>query len=160
MHYETKRIRTSDPQFRKLMLYPAELWSRHCKKTQSEKGGFEPPDPLPGQLLSREPDSTALAPLQSNDSTVNNPEQKNNERRERDSNPRGLAPQQFSRLPPSTARTSLPNNSHGKRQAIVRLLSYQSVFYYIEWLNLCQATIGSIPSFLTVQPYLGIMKRT
>lgn len=23
--YETKRIRTSDPQFRKLMLYPAEL---------------------------------------------------------------------------------------------------------------------------------------
>ncbi len=25
--YETKRIRTSDPQFRKLMLYPAELWS-------------------------------------------------------------------------------------------------------------------------------------
>ncbi len=60
--YETKRIRTSGPQFRKLMLYPAELWSRY-KKTKSERGGFEPPDPLPGQLLSREPDSATLAPL-------------------------------------------------------------------------------------------------
>ena len=31
----------------------------------SEKGGFEPPDPvLAGQLLSREPDSASLAPLQ------------------------------------------------------------------------------------------------
>lgn len=30
-----------------------------------------------------------------------------NDRRERDSNPRRLAPQQFSRLPPSTTRTSL-----------------------------------------------------
>ena len=58
--YETKRIRTSDPQFRKLMLYPAELWSQML----SERGGFEPPDPgLAGQLLSREPDSASLAPL-------------------------------------------------------------------------------------------------
>ena len=58
--FETKRIRTSDPQFRKLMLYPAELWSH-----RSERGGFEPPDPgLAGQLLSREPDSASLAPLQ------------------------------------------------------------------------------------------------
>lgn len=32
---------------------------------KSEKGGFEPPDPgLAGQLLSREPDSASLAPLQ------------------------------------------------------------------------------------------------
>ena len=54
------------------MLYPAELWSQYCKKTDSEKGGFEPPDPLPGQLLNREPDSTALAPLQSNKKTDNN----------------------------------------------------------------------------------------
>ena len=91
--YETKRIRTSDPQFRKLMLYPAELWSQN-KKT--EKGGFEPPDPgLAGQLLSREPDSASLAPLHYFF------------RRERDSNPRRLSPQQFSRLPPSTTRTSL-----------------------------------------------------
>jgi hypothetical protein len=63
---EAERIRTFDNQFRKLMLYPAEL-QPHCKKTKNtktEKGGFEPPDPLPGQLLSREPDSTALAPLQ------------------------------------------------------------------------------------------------
>lgn len=31
----------------------------------SERGGFEPPDPgLPGQLLSREPDSASLASLQ------------------------------------------------------------------------------------------------
>ena len=90
---ETKRIRTSDPQFRKLMLYPAELWSQN-KKT--EKGGFEPPDPgLAGQLLSREPDSASLAPLH------------RKKRRERDSNPRRLSPQQFSRLPPSTTRTSL-----------------------------------------------------
>ena len=35
--------------------------------SSSERGGFEPPDPgLPGQLLSREPDSASLAPLQSN----------------------------------------------------------------------------------------------
>ena len=34
---ETKRIRTSDPQFRKLMLYPAELWS------QSRRGGDSNP---------------------------------------------------------------------------------------------------------------------
>ena len=33
-------------------------------RTISERGGFEPPDPgLPGQLLSREPDSASLAPL-------------------------------------------------------------------------------------------------
>ena len=33
-------------------------------RTYSEKGGFEPPDPvLAGQLLSREPDSASLAPL-------------------------------------------------------------------------------------------------
>ena len=65
---ETKRIRTSDPQFRKLMLYPAELWSQEQLVMQlgfPERGGFEPPDPgLPGQLLSREPDSASLAPLQ------------------------------------------------------------------------------------------------
>ena len=31
----------------------------------TERGGFEPPDPgLAGQLLSREPDSASLAPLQ------------------------------------------------------------------------------------------------
>ncbi len=33
--YETKRIRTSDPQFRKLMLYPAELWSHHRRGGES-----------------------------------------------------------------------------------------------------------------------------
>lgn len=34
------------------------------QKHHSEKGGFEPPDPvLAGQLLSREPDSASLAPL-------------------------------------------------------------------------------------------------
>ena len=51
------------------MLYPAELWLQNThsifKKTKkTERGGFEPPVPLPVQLLSREPDSTALAPLQ------------------------------------------------------------------------------------------------
>lgn len=38
--YETKRIRTSDPQFRKLMLYPAELWSQ-----KNGKGGIRTPGP-------------------------------------------------------------------------------------------------------------------
>ena len=37
---------------------------------QSERGGFEPPVPLPVQLLSREPDSAALAPLQGTTDTV------------------------------------------------------------------------------------------
>ena len=72
----------------------------HLQKAMvfTEKGGFEPPDPgLAGQLLSREPDSASLAPLQFY-------------RRERDSNPRRLSPQQFSRLPPSTTRTSLQYN--------------------------------------------------
>ena len=33
-------------------------------RKKTERGGFEPPDPgLPGQLLSREPDSASLAPL-------------------------------------------------------------------------------------------------
>ena len=37
----------------------------HYKKSKkTERGGFEPPVPFPVQLLSREPDSTALAPLQ------------------------------------------------------------------------------------------------
>lgn len=73
----------------------------HLQKAMvfTEKGGFEPPDPgLAGQLLSREPDSASLAPLH------------RKKRRERDSNPRRLSPQQFSRLPPSTTRTSLQWN--------------------------------------------------
>ena len=64
-YYETKRIRTSDPQFRKLMLYPAELWSHfgkggirtslagspirplsHLSKAP-EREGFEPPVSFP-----------------------------------------------------------------------------------------------------------------
>ena len=72
--YVAKRIRTSDLQIRNLMLYPAELWlQKSCKKIsdvknqkskKTERGGFEPPVPFPVQLLSREPDSAALAPLQ------------------------------------------------------------------------------------------------
>ena len=45
-YYETKRIRTSDPQFRKLMLYPAELWS-HFGKGGIRREGFEPPVSFP-----------------------------------------------------------------------------------------------------------------
>lgn len=41
LRYETKRIRTSDPQFRKLMLYPTELWSRY--KKQNRRGGDSNP---------------------------------------------------------------------------------------------------------------------
>lgn len=63
----------------------------------SERKGFEPLVPLPVQHLSRVPDSTTLAPLH----------EIKNIRRERDSNPRRLAPQRFSRPPPSTTRTSL-----------------------------------------------------
>ena len=45
-YYETKRIRTSDPQFRKLMLYPAELWSHFGKggiRVSFRKGGDSNP---------------------------------------------------------------------------------------------------------------------
>ena len=71
---------------------------KHPKK-YSEKEGFEPSVPSPVQLLSREPDSTALAPLQFDDCLKI--------RRRWDSNPRNLAAQRFSRPPPSTTRTPL-----------------------------------------------------
>ncbi len=43
--YETEKIRTSDPQFRKLVLYPAELQSHHVKN-QSGEAGIRTPEPV------------------------------------------------------------------------------------------------------------------
>ena len=57
-----KRTRTSGLWIRNPTLYPTELWAH---VTFSEREGFEPSVPvLPVQLLSREPDSATLAPLQ------------------------------------------------------------------------------------------------
>ena len=91
---EAERIRTSDLQIRNLMLYPAELQPRkaisgmlcllplggnsgsnpllysnkylHCQKmtVYRSRGDSNPRYPCGAQLLSREPDSAALAPLQ------------------------------------------------------------------------------------------------
>ena len=104
--YVAKRIRTSDLQIRNLMLYPAELWLQACllkfRRHKKRRGGDSNPryryqynslagSPIqPLSHLSRETDVRLLI-----------------RRRERDSNPRRLAPQWFSRPPPSTARTSL-----------------------------------------------------
>ena len=81
-------------------------WRGH-NTAPSERVGFEPTVPLRIQLLSREPDSTTLAPLPA----VRTPRIKGiggpSTRRGRDSNPRSQKTQRFSRPPPSTTRTPL-----------------------------------------------------
>ncbi len=57
--YDSEWIRTTDLQIRNLMLYPAEL------RNQIRRGwDSNPRYPVRAQLLSREPDSATLAPLQ------------------------------------------------------------------------------------------------
>ena len=61
-----KRTRTSGLQVRNLALYPAELWAHARQMRDFYRRGWDsnPRYPLKVQLLSREPDSATLAPLQ------------------------------------------------------------------------------------------------
>ena len=64
--FETERSRTSDLQIRNLTLYPTELQSQNQGITLNirSRGDSNPRNPFGVQLLSREPDSASLAPLQ------------------------------------------------------------------------------------------------